>query len=81
MFAWAAVGAGTCGRLVAESAHLPVRPTEHAAGLLAAFLILRAFAQGCTALTGVEAISYTSSASSSRSRWLRSAWSSTGKLS
>ena len=57
MFAWAAVRAGTGGRLVAESAHLPVRPTEHAAGLLAAFLILRAFAQGCTALTGVEAIS------------------------
>lgn len=57
MFGWAAVRAGTGAHLVAESAGYPVRPTEHAAGLLAGFLILRAFAQGCTALTGVEAIS------------------------
>ncbi|MFZ0875050.1 MAG: amino acid permease, partial [Pseudonocardiaceae bacterium] len=40
-----------------ESAGYPVRATEHATGVLAVFLILRAFAQGCTALTGVEAIS------------------------
>ncbi len=57
MFGWAAVAALTGHRLVAESASYPVLPTEHATGALAVFLILRAFAQGCTALTGVEAIS------------------------
>ncbi len=57
MFAWAAVATGTGHRLVAESAAYPVQPTEHATGAIAVFLILRAFAQGCTALTGVEAIS------------------------
>jgi amino acid transporter len=57
MFAWAAVKLGTGGHLVAESAAYPVQATEHATGLLAVFLVLRAFAQGCTALTGVEAIS------------------------
>src|SRR5215217_91742 len=39
---------------VAESGHLNVEPTTHAA---AVFLALRAFASGCTALTGVEAVS------------------------
>jgi len=57
MFGWAAVAASTGHRLVAESATYPVLPTEHATGAIAVFLILRAFAQGCTALTGVEAIS------------------------
>ena len=57
MFGWAAVATVTGHRLVAESASYPVLPTEHATGALAVFLILRAFAQGCTALTGVEAIS------------------------
>jgi amino acid transporter len=57
MFGWAAVRALSGHHLVAESAHLPVLPTEHATGLLAVLLVLRAFAQGCTALTGVEAIS------------------------
>jgi amino acid transporter len=57
MFAWAGVKLGRGQHLVAESAGYPVHPTEHSVGLLAAFLILRAFAQGCTALTGVEAIS------------------------
>lgn len=41
----------------AESAGLGLRQTEHATGLAAAFLALRAFASGCTALTGVEAVS------------------------
>lgn len=40
---------------------IPIPPpdpmTHHAAGSLSLFLILRAFAAGCTALTGVEAIS------------------------
>jgi amino acid transporter len=57
MFVWAAVRWSHGAHLVAESAHYPVLATENATGALAAFLILRAFAQGCTALTGVEAIS------------------------
>ncbi len=57
MFAWAAVQLGTGQHLVAESAGYQIHATEQATGLLAAFLVLRAFAQGCTALTGVEAIS------------------------
>ncbi len=42
--------------VVAESAGLPVE-TAQATGAAAIFLLLRAFASGCTALTGVEAIS------------------------
>src|SRR3954451_5022588 len=43
--------------LVAESAHYGVLPSEPGiAGLGLVFLALRAFASGCTALTGVEAI-------------------------
>ncbi|MEA2310720.1 MAG: hypothetical protein QOE28_688 [Solirubrobacteraceae bacterium] len=45
------------GTLVAESAHYDLRPIAHTGGLLTAFLVLRAFASGCTALTGVEAVS------------------------
>jgi amino acid transporter len=41
---------------VAESAHYPVATTD-VVGATAIFLLLRAFASGCTALTGVEAIS------------------------
>jgi amino acid transporter len=40
----------------AESAHYAVVHTESIAGLGLVFLLLRAFASGCTALTGVEAI-------------------------
>ena len=57
MFIWAGVKLGTGQHLVAESAGYQVHATEQATGVLAAFLVLRAFAQGCTALTGVEAIS------------------------
>ena len=32
-------------------------PTAHTGGLVTVFLVLRAFASGCTALTGVEAVS------------------------
>jgi amino acid transporter len=42
---------------VAESAHLVIPPAGQYAGLALVFLILKAFASGCTALTGVEAIS------------------------
>ncbi|HEX6468908.1 MAG TPA: APC family permease [Streptosporangiaceae bacterium] len=41
----------------AESAHFGVTATHGTAGLLAVALVLRAFSQGCTALTGVEAVS------------------------
>jgi len=43
--------------LTAESAHYQLRQTAETGGLLTVFLCLRAFASGCTALTGVEAIS------------------------
>jgi amino acid transporter len=43
--------------IVAESAHYGVRQAAQTGGLLTAFLVLRAFASGCTALTGVEAVS------------------------
>jgi amino acid transporter len=42
---------------VAESASLGVTATAHADGLLVLLLAMRAFASGCTALTGVEAVS------------------------
>jgi amino acid transporter len=42
---------------VAESAHYDVVPTSQVSGLLVVGLALRAFASGCTALTGVEAVS------------------------
>ena len=43
--------------LAAESAPYQLRQVAHTGGLLTAFLVLHAFASGCTALTGVEAIS------------------------
>jgi amino acid transporter len=42
---------------VADSAAIGVRAQESATGLLVAVLVLRAFASGCTALTGLEAVS------------------------
>ncbi len=42
---------------VAESASISVQADEHVTGLLLVALVLRAFASGCTALTGVEAVS------------------------
>jgi amino acid transporter len=43
--------------LTAESAHYELRHVTEAGGLAVVFLLLRAFASGCTALTGVEAVS------------------------
>src|SRR3954451_23166408 len=43
--------------LEAESAHDHLRAVAHTGGLFTVFLLLRAFASGCTALTGVEAVS------------------------
>jgi amino acid transporter len=42
---------------VAESAGFGIAPTTQATGWLALALVLKAFSQGCTALTGVEAVS------------------------
>jgi amino acid transporter len=42
---------------VAESAHLGIQAEQDVSGLLLVALVLRAFASGCTALTGVEAVS------------------------
>ena len=43
--------------VTAESAQLELHQVAKTGGLLTVFLALRAFASGCTALTGVEAIS------------------------
>jgi amino acid transporter len=42
---------------VAESAQYGIRAEGHVSGLLLVALVLRSFASGCTALTGVEAVS------------------------
>ena len=57
MFAVAAVRMLSGHTLRAPSAHYPIHAEQHYAGLALAFLAMRAFASGCTALTGVEAIS------------------------
>ncbi|MFN8077295.1 MAG: APC family permease [Kineosporiaceae bacterium] len=57
MFGWAGVRLVRGDTLTAVSAGYGVQPVHHAAGLMVAVLVLRAFASGCTALTGVEAIS------------------------
>jgi amino acid transporter len=60
VFALILIGIGrlTAGHhLTAQSAHWHVRATGSFTGLALVFLLLRAFASGCTALTGVEAIS------------------------
>lgn len=43
--------------ITASSAHYELRQVAHTGGLFTVFLVLRAFASGCTALTGVEAVS------------------------
>jgi amino acid transporter len=57
MIAWGGMRflAGDAPR--AESADFQITPEMEAVGALTVFLALRAFAQGCTALTGVEAVS------------------------
>lgn len=58
MLVWGAVRIVVGGQSpVAESASFRVAATTHATGLLAVVLVLRAFAQGCTSLTGIEAVS------------------------
>ena len=57
MLAWAVAKALLGQPVQAESAHWSVKQVHDTGGLLTVFLVLRAFASGCTALTGVEAIS------------------------
>jgi amino acid transporter len=57
MIIWGLVQLATGHHLESESAHYGIRPTHGFAGFAVVFLFLRAFASGCTALTGVEAIS------------------------
>jgi amino acid transporter len=57
MFALAAWGLASGEQLRAVSTGFGVQPVSHAAGILVVVLVLRAFASGCTALTGVEAVS------------------------
>ncbi len=53
----AAVKTATGSPIVAETADLQIHQTHEIAGIATVLLLLRAFASGCTALTGVEAIS------------------------
>jgi amino acid transporter len=57
MFAWAGAREVTDGLPQAATATLPVEPRTAFSGLAMVVLLVRAFASGCTALTGVEAIS------------------------
>ncbi|MFI5618701.1 APC family permease [Streptomyces sp. NPDC051567] len=57
MFAFAAVRMANGATLRAESADLPIVGADTYTGLALVLLVMRAFASGCTALTGVEAIS------------------------
>ncbi|MEY4311983.1 MAG: hypothetical protein RLZZ571_753 [Actinomycetota bacterium] len=57
MFIWAAGRIANGEVLLAESASWEIIPQGNFTGLALAFLCLRAFTSGCTALTGVEAIS------------------------
>ncbi len=57
LFGWAAVQALTSGLPQASTADDPIPQTTGLAGLALLVLVVRAFASGCTALTGVEAIS------------------------
>ncbi len=57
LIAWGVVRLGLGGHLQAESAGYRVKVSREYTGVALVFLLLRAFSSGCTALTGVEAIS------------------------
>src|SRR5215472_13983427 len=57
MIVWGLTRIGFGGHLHAESAGYHIPSPHQYTGLLLVFLLLRAFSSGCTALTGVEAIS------------------------
>ena len=54
---WGFTRAGLGHHLESESAHYEVKTAREYTGVALIFLLLRAFSSGCTALTGVEAIS------------------------
>ena len=57
MIIWGAIRLAMGQHLHAETAGYAIKSTGAFAGLALTFLVLRAFSSGCTALTGVEAIS------------------------
>jgi amino acid transporter len=57
LIAVAAIKLGAGHHLRAESAPYSIKKAQNYTGLALVFLLLRSFASGCTALTGVEAIS------------------------
>jgi amino acid transporter len=57
LIVWGVTRLGLGHHLQAESASYHIEQTRQYGGLLLLFLLLRAFSSGCTALTGVEAIS------------------------
>ena len=57
MIVWGAFRLGTGHHLAAESSAYRIHAARTYGGLALGFLLLRAFSSGCTALTGVEAIS------------------------
>src|SRR5215472_1054242 len=57
MIIWGGIRLATGHHLHAETAGYAIRSTGEFAGLALVFLVLRAFSSGCTALTGIEAIS------------------------
>ncbi|HEX9031869.1 MAG TPA: amino acid permease [Streptosporangiaceae bacterium] len=57
MIVWGLARVGFGHAPVAESAHLAVPSEANYSGLALAWLLLKSFSSGCTALTGVEAIS------------------------
>jgi amino acid transporter len=57
MIGWGALRLASGDAPQAESATFGITPIHSAAGAAALLLALRAFSQGCTALTGVEAVS------------------------
>ncbi|HEY7144796.1 MAG TPA: amino acid permease [Streptosporangiaceae bacterium] len=57
MIVWGVVKLALGDQLRAESAGYQIRAVHEYSGLALSFLLLRAFSSGCTALTGVEAIS------------------------
>jgi amino acid transporter len=57
MILWGGIRIATGQHLHAETAGYAIKSTGTFAGLALLFLVLKAFSSGCTALTGVEAIS------------------------
>ena len=57
MIVWGGIRLASGQHLHAETAGYAIKSTGAFAGLALVFLVLRAFSSGCTALTGVEAIS------------------------